>query len=143
MAASMTRGGIRRWARWAVWAVIVVAFVLAESTTRGYVRDGEGHPLAGADIVLADSATVVMATRTDGEGYFRLVHRPFARPRYSLLICARGNTVYHLRQASSALLRSEYTIGNYTGRFPNTPASLGWHAAAPPSCPSAPVTPAG
>ena len=117
--------------------------VLPTTVTRGYVTNGQGRPLADAHVVLADSTRVVMATRTDAAGYFRFVHGPRQRARYSLLICAPGHVRHVSRRATSALLRSEYGIGAYTGRDPVSLASRGWYAEPPASCRPAGTAPAG
>jgi hypothetical protein len=123
-------------------SALVAIFVVNASFTRGYITDGEGHPLVGADILLADSARVVAAVKTDGKGYFRVAHAPFANTRWSLLICSGRRFVYYDSQVTSALIRSEYGIGAAVEPY-RTPASLGWQAPVPRSCPSASVAPAG
>jgi hypothetical protein len=123
-------------------SALVAIFVVNASFTRGYVTDGEGHPLVGADILLADSARVVAAVKADGKGYFRIAHAPFASIGWSLLICSAGRFVYYDSQVTSALIRSEYGIGPAVAPH-RAPASLGWQASVPRSCPSASVAPAG
>ena len=132
----------RRMWRWTPLAALVAIFVVNASFTRGYVTDGEGHPLVGADILIADSARVVAAVKADEKGYFRVAHAPFERVGWSLLICAGGRFVHYNSQVTSALIRSRYGIGPDVGP-PSTPASLGWQASVPQSCPSASVAPAG
>lgn len=116
---------------------LVAIIVLNECVTRGYVTGGDGRPLVGADVWLADSATVVHALRTDARGFSWVVHAPLTRRDYRMLICQAGHSLFGHDRVESALYRSEYGIGAYTGRFPETPADLGWVAPAPPSCPSA------
>lgn len=129
----------RRQLRWSFGLLIVAILLANESITRGHVFDAEGRPLAGADVLLADSNGVYAIGRSDDRGYFRFAHRPFGRLRKSLLICANRNTVHVSSQATSAIIRSSYTIGAEESRFPTTPADLGWPAEAPPSCPRKPV----
>lgn len=113
--------------------------LLNESVTLGYVTDGEGRPLAGADVLLADSSSIVRSAKTDAAGYFRFAHAPLARLRRSMLICVRGHSVHFSRNVISAFIRSQYGIGLYTGPYPATPADLGWHAPVAPSCPFGPI----
>ena len=127
---------------WIILSLLAVVIVLNQSVTRGYVTDEVGRPLIDADVWLADSASVVRELRTDTRGFFWTVHPPFARSRYRLLICRARNTVYVAEDVDSGIFRSEYAIGSYVGRFPDTPSTRGWQAAAPLSCPSEVVPPA-
>lgn len=108
--------------------------VLLEGVSRGYLTDGEGQPLVGADVLLADSAFIMRTARTDANGYFRVTHAPFASSNRSLLICASSHAALYRRHISRALIRTEYGIGRYDGRFPSSPAELGWQAPVTPSC---------
>ena len=134
---------IRRHVRWVVGLLVVAILVANEAITRGHVFDTKGNPIAGADVLLADSSGVYAAGRSDDRGYFRFAHRPFGRLGKVLLICANRNTVHVSPQAGSAIIRSSYTIGAERSRFPTTPGDLGWPAEVPPSCPSKPVSRAG
>lgn len=114
----------------------LILLVANESVSRGYVTDGAGVPLRGADVWFADSTRVVHRLRTDGAGYFRVLHAPFARRRYTLLICEGRHRMIVVLRPNSAIFRSEYGIGAYDGRFPDTPADRGWTVDAPQSCPA-------
>ena len=119
-----------------VLCALVGIVVLNASFTRGYVRDGDSRPLIGADIVLADPSGIVATVQTNEDGYFRVAHLPFVNRGWQLLICADRRFIYYDSSVSSALIRSSYGIGAYTGKFPDTPESLGWRAPAPRSCPT-------
>jgi hypothetical protein len=129
----------KRW--WLTGMVFAAVVLLNESVTRGYVTDGEGRPIAGADVLLADSSSIIRIAKTDAAGYFRVMHLPFARLRWSMLICAPGHSAHYIPHASSAIIRSQYGIGAYSGLYPTTPAELGWQAPVVPSCPGGPVAP--
>lgn len=123
---------------------LLVAIVVAnESVTRGFLTDGYGHPVRGADVWLAESTHVVHRVRTDAAGYFRVTHAPFARRGYRLLICEGRSRMWVDTTPGSALVRSEYGIDVDTGRFPDVPADHGWVAEVPSSCPTKLVPPAG
>lgn len=131
----------KRW--WLTGMAFATGVLLNESVTRGYVTDGEHRPLADADVLLADSSSIIRSAKTDAAGYFRVIHLPLARLRWSMLICAPGHSVHYSRNANSAIIRSQYRIGAYAGLYPTTPAELGWQAAVAPSCSGGPVaTPA-
>ena len=130
---------IRRRVRWSVGVTVLGILLANESITRGHLFDSHGEPLAGADILLADSSGTYAVGRADDRGYFLLAHRPFGRIGKSLLVCANGNTVHVSPRAGSAIVRSSYTIGSETSRFPTTPADLGWPAEVPTSCPQVEV----
>ncbi|WP_439644055.1 carboxypeptidase-like regulatory domain-containing protein [Gemmatimonas sp.] len=126
-----------------ILVLLVAAIVASESVTRGYVTGGDGRPLVGADVWLADSTGVVHQLRTDNAGYYRVVHAPFERQRYTMLICEGRRRMFVSVAPMSAIVRTEYGIGAYTGRFPEVPADRGWTADVPPSCPVKFVPPAG
>ncbi len=126
----------RRWSQ-RILLLVAVVLVLNESVTRGHVSDGDdGHPLVGADIVLADSGRIVRSVRTNAAGYFRVWHVPFASAAWNLLICAPGYAPMVKKPVSSALLHSGYGLGRIHGRYTSLPADGGWHAPVPVSCPS-------
>lgn len=133
----------RRQLRWSFVVLVLAILGANESITRGHVFDSEGHPLAGADVMVADSSGVYLTGRVDDRGYFWFAHRPFGRIGKSLLICANRRTVHVSSRPGSAIVRTSYTIGEEHSRFPTTPADLGWPSEVPPSCPSRPVAPAG
>ena len=119
-----------------VMALGALILIANECVSRGYVTDGERRPLHGADVWFADSARVVHRLRTDRAGFFWVLHAPFARRRLALLICEGRHRMFVNLAPTSALVRSEYDIGAYLGRFPDTPAERGWTVEAPPSCPA-------
>ncbi len=124
-------------------ALLAATIVANESVTRGYVTGGEGQPVPGADVWLADSMHIVHRLRTDAAGYYWVVHAPFVRQRYALLVCEGQQRMFVDSGPTSAIFRTEYGIGAYTGRFPDVPADRGWMADVPPSCPVKFVAPAG
>ncbi|HYD51107.1 MAG TPA: hypothetical protein VEA99_00720 [Gemmatimonadaceae bacterium] len=87
-------------------------------------------------MLLADSMVVVHRLRTDAAGYYRVAHAPFARLRYHLLICEARRRLFVDTVPNSAIVRTTYGIGEYTGPFPDVPADRGWRAQVPPSCPT-------
>ena len=124
-------------------ALFVAMIVANESATRGYVTGGDGEPIRGADVWFADSAHVVHRVRTDAAGYYAIVHAPFARRQYTMLVCEGRQRMVVDNAPESAIFRTEYSIGAYTGAFPDVPADRGWTAEVPPSCPAKVVAPAG
>jgi len=127
-----------------LWALLFAgAQALQETTTRGSVTDASDAPLAGADVLLADSAGVIAWRRTDAEGRFVFVHPPLDREGHQLLICARGRAAMRLSPAGSALLGSSYglDLGPHASSW--TPERLGWKLPVAPSCPGAAASAAG
>lgn len=138
---TMSRHRTRVWR--IVLALLVAIIVANESVTRGYLTDGEGQAVPAADVWLADSMRIVHRLRTDSAGYFWVAHAPFARRAYQLLICEARHRMFVDTAPGSAIVRTEYGVGAYTGRFPDVPADRGWVADVPPSCPTKFVAPAG
>ena len=126
-----------------VLALLAATIVANESVTRGHLTTGEGQPVPGADVWFADSTRIVHRLRTDSAGYFRVVHAPFARHRYQLLVCEGRRRMFVDDPPSSAIFRTGYSIGEDTGRFPDVPADRGWVAEVPSSCPARSAPPAG
>jgi len=124
-------------------AIFVMTIVANESVTRGYLTNGEGQPVPNADVWLADSTRLVHRLRTDAAGFFWVAHAPFARRRYHLLVCEGRRRMFVDTAPGSAIFRTEYGIGAYTGRFQDVPGDRGWVADVPPSCPAKFVAPAG
>ena len=117
-----------------LWSFVATS-VANECVTRGYVTDAEGQPVPGADVWLADSTHVVHRLRTDADGYYWVLHAPFARYRYALLLCEGKDRMFVDHSPVSALFWTGYGVDVYKSRFPDVPADRGWIAAVPPSCP--------
>lgn len=64
--------GLGRRSRSLLLVVALGALILVtnECVSRGYVTDGDGLPLRGADVWFADSERVVHRLRTDSTGFF-------------------------------------------------------------------------
>lgn len=117
--------------------LLLVAGILAyhSTTTRGYVTSQGDQPIAGADVLLADSTRVVAHTTTDAAGYFRFVHPPLERERHQMLLCAPGHSAMRSSPAASAIFRSSYGLEAVAENFFWTPDRIGWTLPVPPSCP--------
>ena len=126
-----------------LFALFVAMIVANESVTRGYVTSGDGQPIVGADVWFAESTHVIYRLRTDATGYFAVVHAPFARYGYQMLVCAGQQRMFVEDAPTSAIFHTGYGIDADTSRFPDVPADRGWAANVPASCPSRTNAPAG
>lgn len=104
------------------------------STTRGYLQVHD-RLIAGAVVLLADSAGIVASTRTDAGGYFRFVHGVDEAEGYHLLFCAAGFAPTPVKV--NPALESRYSLMPVQPPdFPMSIRSLGWKHPIPSDCPN-------
>ena len=117
----------------AVFGLLAAVFV-QNSRIHGVVRDGEGRPLAGAYVWVADADGVQLRLRTDAQGRFVAWHRPFGLRDGAMLICAPG----HSTMVSTEIVRAwvaEFGIGAWPANAPAAPQPAPtWSHAAPAEC---------
>jgi hypothetical protein len=119
-----------------ILALVLAGFLAYQSTiTRGYVTGPDNQPIAGADVVLADSTRVITHVRTNARGYFRFIRPGYDRESNQILICAPEHSALRSSIRGSGVIRSTYRLNPVGEDFFWTPDRIGWKLQVPPSCP--------